>query len=58
MQAWASAHRSKWGQLTPPGKTDEKLKSEKMQKKQFSEWGVGWGDKIVFASGGKGALTP
>jgi len=35
---------------------DEKLKSENMQKEQFSEWG--WGDKIFFASGGKGALTP
>jgi len=32
----------KWGQLTPPpGKMDEKLKSESMQKEQFSEWG--WG---------------
>ena len=30
---WASAHRSKWGQPTPPGKIDEKLKSENMQKK-------------------------
>jgi len=25
---WASAHRGKWGQLTPCGKMDEKLKSE------------------------------
>jgi len=25
------------GQLTPPGKMDEKLKSENMQKEQFSE---------------------
>jgi len=33
--SWASAH-GKWGQLTPPGKMDEKLKSENMQKKQFS----------------------
>jgi len=31
----------KWVQLTPPGKMDEKLKSENMQKEQFSEWG--WG---------------
>jgi len=31
----------------------EKLKSENMQKEQFSEWG--WGDKIFFALGGKGA---
>jgi len=30
---WASAHRGKWSQLTPPGKMDEKLKSENMQKK-------------------------
>jgi len=36
---WASAHRGKWGQLTP-WKNDEKLKSENMQKVQFSEWGV------------------
>jgi len=34
--SWASAHRGKWGQLTPPGKMDEKLKSQKMQKEQFS----------------------
>jgi len=33
---WASAHRGKWGQLTP-WKMDEKFKSENMQKKeQFS----------------------
>jgi len=31
---WASAHRGKWGQLTP-GKMAEKLKSENMQKEQF-----------------------
>jgi len=36
MQAWTSAHRGKLGQLTPPGKMDEKLKSENMQKEQFS----------------------
>ena len=31
----------KWGQLTPsPGKMDENLKSENMQKEQFSGWGV------------------
>jgi len=33
-------HMGKWVQLTP-GKMDEKLKSENMQKEQFSEWG--WG---------------
>jgi len=33
---WASAHRDKWGQLTPPWKMDEKLKSENRQKEQFS----------------------
>jgi len=33
--AWASAHRGKWGQLTP-WKMDEKLKSENIQKEQFS----------------------
>jgi len=27
----------KWGQMTHPGKMDEKLKSENMQKEQFSE---------------------
>jgi len=32
-----SAHRGKWGQLTNPVKMDEKLKSENMQKEQFSE---------------------
>ena len=33
--SWAYAHklRGKWGQLTPPGKIDEKLKSENMQKR-------------------------
>jgi len=33
----------KWGQLTLPGKMDEKLKSENIQKEEFSEcgWGVG-----------------
>ena len=35
-QPWASVHRGKWGQLTPPGKMDEKLKTENMQKEQFS----------------------
>jgi len=34
--AWASAHRGKWGQLTPLGKMDEKLKNENVQKEQFS----------------------
>jgi len=29
------------GSADPHGKMDEKLKSEKMQKDQFSEWGVG-----------------
>ena len=29
---WASAHMGKWGQLTPLGKMDEKLKSENVQK--------------------------
>jgi len=32
----ASAHRGKWGQLTAHGKMDEKIKSENMQKEQFS----------------------
>ena len=32
---WASAHRGKWGQLSSdtPGKMDEKIKSENMQKR-------------------------
>jgi len=34
-RAWASAHRGKWGQLTPPWKKMyEKIKSENMQKRQ------------------------
>jgi len=34
VQAWASAHRGKWGQLPPPsGKMGEKLKSENIQKR-------------------------
>jgi len=33
MLPWESAHRGKWGQLTPSGKMGEKLKSENMQKK-------------------------
>ena len=32
IRARASAHRGNWGQLTPPGKMDEKLDSENMQK--------------------------
>jgi len=32
---WASAHRGKWGQLTP-GKIDEKLKAKTCQKVRFS----------------------
>ena len=31
-KTWAPAHRGKWGQLTPPWKMDEKLKSENIQK--------------------------
>jgi len=31
----AYAHRGKWGQLNPPGKMDEKLKSDNMRKEQF-----------------------
>jgi len=30
------AHRGKWGQVIPLKKMDEKLKSENMQKEQFS----------------------
>jgi len=36
-----SAHRGKWGQLTPLKKMDEKLNSENTQKEQFFEWAVG-----------------
>jgi len=32
LNSWASAHRGKWGQLTPLKKMDEKLKSENVQK--------------------------
>jgi len=35
IHSWASAHRGKRGQLTP-WKMDNKLKSENMQKEQFS----------------------
>jgi len=35
-EPWASAHRGKWGQLIPPGKMDEKLKSENMQQREQS----------------------
>jgi len=61
--AWAFAHRSKWGQLTPTGKMDEKLKSENVLNREFfkNRGGVKWYEwwlKIFFASGGKGALTP
>jgi len=40
---WASAHRGKWGQLTP-SKNGWKIKQQKHAKKQFSEWGWGWTD--------------
>ena len=33
------------GSADPPGKMDEKLKSENMQKEQFSEWEGGVGVK-------------
>jgi len=33
LMSWASAHKGKWGQLTPLGKMGEKLKSENMQKR-------------------------
>jgi len=33
------------GSDDPPGKMDEKLKSENTQKEQFSEWGVRVGVK-------------
>jgi len=39
VRAWASTRRGKWGQLTPLEKMDEKLRSENIQKDQFSEWG-------------------
>ena len=45
MSPWASA-QGQMGSATwpPPWKMDEKLKSENMQKKQYSEWGWGWSD--------------
>jgi len=42
MYPWASAHRGKWGQLTPLEKMDEKLKSENMQERAVFLMGVGW----------------
>jgi len=30
---WTSAHRGKWGQLTPTGKMDEKLKKREHAKR-------------------------
>jgi len=36
MGSWASAHRGKWGQLTPLKKMDKKLKNENMQKREQS----------------------
>ena len=33
LRSWASAHRDKWGSADPPGKMDEKLKRENMQKR-------------------------
>ena len=42
---WASAHRDKWGQLTPtPGKNGWKIKKRKHEKRQFSGLGWGWSD--------------
>jgi len=47
---WASADRSKWGQLTPPlEKWMKSLKSENMQKEQFSEWGRGEVIRVITA---------
>ena len=34
-KTWASAHRGKWGLLTPSGKMDERLKRGNMQKSSF-----------------------
>jgi len=33
----------KWGQMTLPGKMDEKLKSENIQKRSFLNAGGEWG---------------
>jgi len=39
--AWVPAHEGKWGQLTPPGKMDEKLNNENMQKRAvFNVYGI------------------
>jgi len=35
---WASAHWGKWGQLTPLLENGLKIKSENVQKQQFSEY--------------------
>jgi len=37
------------GSTDRPGKMDKKLKSENMQKEQFSEWG--WGEVIRVMTG-------
>ena len=39
------------GSADPPGKMDEKLKSENMQKEQFPESGVGVGVKADVENG-------
>jgi len=44
LSAWAFAHRSKWGQLTPTGKMDEKLKSENVLNREFFKIWVGRSD--------------
>ena len=49
------------GSADRPGKMDENLKSENMQKRGFLNGGGGGvkaGVEIFFALGGKGALTP
>jgi len=47
------------GSADRPGKMDENLKSENMQKRGFlNGGGVKAGVEIFFALGGKGTLTP
>ena len=57
--SWASAHRVKWGQLTPLEKWMKNYKAKTCKKSQFSEWGWGWSDTSDdWLVRWQGALTP
>jgi len=51
--SWASAHRGRWGQLTPLEKWMKNYKAKNAKKRSFLCLCY-----IFFASGDKGALTP